>query len=45
MEHVEASNIKEAGIAARKLFPDAKAQGYRLVRVDHFEDGHVVIDW
>jgi len=45
MEQVEAASIKEAAVKAKQKFAGWRDGGYRLTRVDHFEDGRVVIDW
>lgn len=42
---IEANDSREAVALAKREFPDAKAQGYRLNRVDHFEGYHLVIDY
>lgn len=44
MEHVEAANAADAVKAAKRSFPDYRAQRYRITRVDHFEDNHLVRD-
>lgn len=44
MEHVSAENSEAAIKAAKKLFPNFRAEGYRLTRVDHFDDNGLVID-
>ncbi len=44
MERVEAASAKEAERLAKAKFPDWRVEGFRLTRVDHFEDGRVVID-
>jgi hypothetical protein len=47
MEHVQAADAREAVKIAKAQFPEARAEGFRLTRVDHFddEDGRTVIDW
>lgn len=46
MVQVIASNIKEAAVKAKAEFPGWR-QGYRLTRVDHFDEAtnKTVIDW
>ena len=44
METVEADNPKAAVNAARMLFPDWRERGYRMIRIDHFEDHSIVQD-
>lgn len=45
MVQVEADTVKQAAIDAKKDFSEWRERGYRLVRVDHFEGNHIVIDW
>lgn len=47
MEQVDAIDTKQAIAKARLAFPEFKAQGYRLTRVDHFDEdtGRMVIDY
>jgi hypothetical protein len=45
MEHVEADNPTSALVKAKHLFPDWREQRYRVVRVDHFDGNHIVIDY
>jgi hypothetical protein len=47
MVHVVARDYRAAVKLARAEFADARAQGYRVVRVDHFEggDGRLIIDY
>jgi hypothetical protein len=43
MVHVEADNAKEAEAKAKAEFADFRQQGYRITRVDYFdEDGRLV---
>ena len=45
MEHVEALNSSQALELAKLNFHDFRSQGYRIVRVDHFDDdGRIVVD-
>jgi hypothetical protein len=46
MEHVVAVDVEAAIRAGKALFPDHRSQGYRLTRVDHFDDetGRLEID-
>ena len=48
MVHVEAMSVDEAIDLAKAQFtretPDWFRQRYRMTRVDHFEDGRIVID-
>lgn len=44
MIHVDAVNADNAMALAAKEFPDARAQGYRISRVDHFDGYRLVID-
>jgi hypothetical protein len=46
MEHVNATDKADAVAQAKKLFPSARADGYRLTRVDYFdaETGRLVRD-
>jgi hypothetical protein len=45
MVQVTADSIKQAAIDAKKQFP-GRSEGYRITRIDHFDDtGRVVIDW
>lgn len=45
MVHVEAPDRKIAKLRAMEQFPDFRANGYRITRVDHFdENGRIVID-
>jgi hypothetical protein len=44
MEHVEAADAREAIKLAKAKFPDWRVEGFRLTRVDHFEDGRIVVD-
>ena len=44
MVHVEANDANEAVAKAKREFPDHRAQGYRLTRVDHFEGYRIVRD-
>jgi len=46
---VEAENHDHAMDFAKNEFtremPDWHRVGYRMTRIDHFEDGRIVIDW
>ncbi len=46
MEHVEADTTARALAAAKALFPTHRQDGYRVTRVDHFDEdtGRLVID-
>lgn len=45
MVHVNAVSDSHAMSLAKVEFPEFRAQGYRVVRVDHFDaDGRIVID-
>ena len=44
MVHVEADHVATAVVRAKQQFSDYSAQGYKIVRVDHFEGNHIVID-
>jgi hypothetical protein len=45
MQHVEAVTPSQAIAKAWALNPTLRAGGYRVIRVDHFDDnGHIVID-
>lgn len=37
MEHVEAANAQAAIALAKQNFPNYRREGYRIIRVDHFE--------
>jgi len=45
MVHVLAVSDSQAISKAKVEFPDFRKQGYRLTRVDHFEDGRLVRDF
>lgn len=46
MVNVFAQGTLDAKVYARIAFPDAYEQGYRIVRIDHFDvNGHVVVDF
>lgn len=47
MEQIDAVDARQAIAKARLTFPNLKAQGYRLTRVDHFDEdtGRMTIDY
>jgi hypothetical protein len=47
MVHVEAANPAHAIKAAKAEFKGEQAHGFKMIRVDHFdeEDDRLVIDW
>jgi hypothetical protein len=45
MEHVQAATASQAVAMAKRLFPDFRAQKYRIVRVDHFDANSIVVDY
>ena len=44
MVQVEAETDRQAVTKAKAEFPDYRAQRYAVVRVDHFDGYHIVID-
>jgi hypothetical protein len=47
MERAEAETPSKAITAAKKLFPTHRQDGYRVTRVDHFDEetGRLVLDY